>query len=66
MIDYLHRRTVTFIVRVWAEYLEQTPPSWRGEILQTDTNEQRQFTQLEELPRFMESCVKPASLSSTK
>jgi len=26
------RQTVTFIVRLWAEYLEQVPPSWRGEI----------------------------------
>ena len=62
----LSRHTVTFIVRLWAEYLEQTPPSWRGEILQTDTNEQFQFTRLEELPRFMQSCVELANLSSTK
>lgn len=28
----LSRRTVTFVVRIWAEYLEQTPPAWRGEV----------------------------------
>lgn len=28
----LARRTETFVVRIWAEYLEQTPPAWRGEV----------------------------------
>jgi hypothetical protein len=28
----LSRHTETFIVRFWAEYLEQSPPAWRGEI----------------------------------
>ena len=32
MNDRLLRRTVTFVVRLWAEYLGQTPPVWRGEI----------------------------------
>jgi len=32
MSDHLLRRTVTFVVRLWAEYLGQTPPVWRGEI----------------------------------
>ena len=26
------RCTETLIVRLWAEYLEQAPPAWRGEI----------------------------------
>jgi len=30
--ESLSRRTVTFVIRIWAEYLEQTPPVWRGEI----------------------------------
>lgn len=42
----LPRRTVTFIVRVWAEYLEQTPPVWRGEIEQVDSKEVRRFGSL--------------------
>ncbi len=29
---HLDRRTVTFVVRLWSEYLEQASPVWRGEI----------------------------------
>ncbi len=32
MREPLPRRTVTFVVRFWAEYLEQFPPIWRGEV----------------------------------
>ncbi len=32
MDDHLDRRTVTFIVRLWTEYLKQPSPTWRGEI----------------------------------
>jgi hypothetical protein len=28
----LDRRTITFVVRLWSEYLEQPSPVWRGEI----------------------------------
>lgn len=45
----LPRRTVIFIVRVWAEYLEETPPLWRGEIERADTREVKRFQTLEEV-----------------
>ena len=45
----LTRRTVTYIVRVWTEYLHETPPVWRGEITLVDGEEVHHFKDLEEL-----------------
>jgi len=47
--DRLSRRTVTFIVRVWAEYREQTPPVWRGEIEDVESREVMRFQTLGEV-----------------
>jgi hypothetical protein len=47
--DCLPRRTVIFIVRVWAEYLEQTPPVWRGEIEHVESKEVMRFHTLDEV-----------------
>ena len=53
----LARRTATFIVRVWAEYLEQTPPAWRGEVQVAATREVMHFQSREELIECLERCV---------
>ena len=45
MSESLRRRTETFIVRVWAEYLEQTPSVWRGEIEHAGSGEKTRFQQ---------------------
>jgi len=52
--DYLPRRTVTFVVRVWAEYLEQTPPTWRGEIEHVGSKEVMHFGNVDEILEFIE------------
>ena len=49
MSDRLPRRTVIFIVRVWAEYLEQTPPVWRGEVEDVESKEVTRFQTLDEV-----------------
>lgn len=49
MSDRLPRRTMIFIVRVWAEYLEQTPPVWRGEIEDVESKEVMRFQTLGEV-----------------
>ncbi len=60
MRDYLPRRTVTFIARVWAEYLEQTPPTWRGEIKHIKSEEVMRFVDLGEMLEFIENlAMKP-------
>jgi hypothetical protein len=43
------RRTETFIVRFWIEYLEQTPPAWRGEIEHVSGGEVLRFHDWEEM-----------------
>jgi hypothetical protein len=54
MKSMLQRHTITFIVRVWAEYLEQTPPSWRGEVERLDSGEQIHFRQLSQVLNFIQ------------
>ena len=53
----LPRRTVIFIVRVWAEYLEETPPLWRGEIERADTGEVKPFETLEAMNDWIGLCL---------
>ncbi len=57
MRDYLPRHTVTFIVRVWAEYPEQTPPTWRGEIKHIKSEEVMYFWNLSELNACIQCCA---------
>ena len=53
----LRRCTETFIVRLWAEYLEQTPPSWRGEIQYVESGEVMRFGTLGEVSDCIRRCV---------
>ena len=43
------RYTVVFIVRLWAEYLTEQPPSWRGVIEGSEPGQATPFTSLEEM-----------------
>jgi len=54
MSQILRRQTVIFVVRVWAEYLEQDPPLWRGEILRSDGSQLIHFHNLDEILTFIE------------
>lgn len=53
MSDFLPRRTATFIVRIWAEYLEQTPPAWRGEIEHIEGGERAYLREASDILRFI-------------
>ena len=55
MGEPLRRRTETFIVRVWVEYLEQTPPIWRGEIEHVGEEGVIRFGSLDEMTMCIES-----------
>jgi len=45
----LQRQTAIFIVRLWAEYLSEQPPVWRG-VLEVVANGQKiSFTNLDEM-----------------
>ncbi len=50
------RRTRTFILRIWAEYLDQTPSTWRGEIEDVRTREVSRFRSSEELFNCIRRC----------
>ena len=43
------RHTRTFILRIWREYLDETPPIWRGEVEDTRTQETARFSSLEQM-----------------
>jgi hypothetical protein len=55
----LSRHTETFIVRLWAEYLEQAPPAWRGEIEHVGRGELMRFGNLHEMSQFIQRCALP-------
>ena len=55
--ERLSRRTETFIVRLWAEYLVQTPPMWRGEIQRVGGGEVMRFVDLDQLSECIRLCV---------
>jgi hypothetical protein len=48
------RHTVVFIVRLWAEYLNQQPPSWRGMIEGREPGQGTPFTTLEEMKEIIQ------------
>ena len=48
------RQTVTFIVRVWAEYIENQPPSWRGEVESVAGGEKTHFADLAQMAAFIQ------------
>ena len=43
------RRTEVFVLQVWAEYLDQTPPVWRGEIEYVGRREMVRFDDVDEM-----------------
>lgn len=55
MSPQLQRKTAVFIVKIWAEYLQEQPPIWRGEVRQAQTDETIYFSSLADLWQFLES-----------
>lgn len=53
----LVRRTETFIVRLWGEYLEQTPAIWRGEIEHVSSRQVIHFRDINEMINFIKDCT---------
>jgi hypothetical protein len=57
------RRTEIFVVRLWVEYLQQTPLAWRGEMEHVGGREVMHFRNLEELNDWIRRCVTSQSQS---
>jgi hypothetical protein len=49
MSSLTSRRTVTYIVRVWAEYLNEQPPRWCGVIELVGNGERFHFSGINEM-----------------
>ena len=49
MNTFPKRQTMTFIVRVWTEYLDEQPPRWRGMVESVDGSERIHFTELAQI-----------------
>jgi hypothetical protein len=56
-VSELPRRTKTFIVRLWAEYLEHSPADWRGEIECVGDGEVMHFCDLHEIGDLIQKRV---------
>ncbi len=54
MVSPIHRQTIALIVRVWAEYLDGQPPTWRGVIEGSEPGDINPFTSLDELTRIIQ------------
>ena len=52
------RRTVVFVVRVWAEYLSAQPPAWRGVLEEVESGIKTPFTQLDEIAEIIRQQTK--------
>ena len=55
MHQSFRRQTVTFVVRVWAEYLEREPSIWRGEIVAPNGEHHAYFHSLDDITTFIET-----------
>jgi len=58
MINPCKRHTVVFIVRLWAEYLNEQPPSWRGVIEEHEPGQGTPFTSLDEMKAIIQQKTK--------
>jgi hypothetical protein len=52
--ELLNRQTVSFVVRVWAEYQAQDPPACFGEVECLTSGEKRHFRRWNEIALFIE------------
>jgi hypothetical protein len=52
--DLLSRKTVSFIVRVWAEYQAQDPPACYGEVECLNSGEKQHFLRWHDVALFVE------------
>lgn len=53
MTNLLRRQTVTLVIRLWAEYLEQVPPALRGEIEEVGSGKKIYFCERGEILNFI-------------
>jgi hypothetical protein len=58
------RETVTYIVRIWAEYLHEHPPRWCGEIETIDSGKKKHFSELSQMTNLILKNTLPSHLKN--
>jgi hypothetical protein len=58
MTQPAERRTRTYIVRVWAEYLDERPPRWCGVIEPVGSPDRIHFADLKDFIDFIEDQIR--------
>lgn len=66
MSNPLQRCTITFIVRVWGEYLNCQPPTWRGVLELCDRGDEIVFSSLENLLALIQQKTKDQLIMEEK
>ena len=54
MTHQIQRRTIVFIVRLWGEYLNESPPFWRGVVEGCEPGELNPFNSIEEMTQIIQ------------
>jgi len=60
MTKPLKRKTMTFVVRIWAEYLQRDPPVYRGELEHVESRQKSYFQSADELKDLVASYCRHA------
>lgn len=61
MTKPLKTERTTFVLRVWAEFLKQEPPQFRGEIKNVENNRQKYFSKIKDIQDFIEENINQAN-----
>ncbi len=57
MTKPLKIHSISFVLRVWAEFLKQKPPQLRGEMENAETKQRVYFSKIEDIHQFIEKCA---------
>jgi len=59
MTSHPSRHTVTYIVRIWSEYLDESPPRWRGVVVPVGEETPLHFAGLGEMLEIIRQKTQP-------
>ncbi len=54
MTKPLKIHSISFVLRVWAEFLTREPPQLRGEMENVETKQRIYFSKIEDIQQFIE------------
>ncbi len=57
MTKPLKIHSISFVLRVWAEFLTREPPQLRGEMENVENKQRIYFSKMEDIQNFIERCA---------